>query len=422
MLDMDKIKTNLKDFLLCISKTQDLISPVLTNHHQQVAYLSYRLAEKIGFAHEHIKDITLAALVHDIGALSIEERIELIETDPLYTHTHAFRGAKLLSGFAPLKNSIQIIKYHHMNWENGKNTDYRGENVPYMSHVIHLADRVCASISPNRNILSQIPYIYEKIRSRSGTQFEPNIVDAFGELCGLEYVWLDLISRSPVDNINDLGLFDMLDLNIDEVLNLSTLFSQLIDFRSSFTARHSAGVAKTAECIAGLVGFSRYECKMMKIAGYLHDLGKVAISNDILEKPGKLKDLELNEIRAHTYYTYRLLEPIKQLQTINIWASFHHEKLDGTGYPFHIKGENLPLGSRIMAVADVFTAITENRPYRKGMNTAEVKSILGDMVSSGAIDARIVKALTDNYESVNMLRKQAQLEAADDYRQFLSIK
>ncbi|NLN49038.1 MAG: HD domain-containing protein [Clostridiales bacterium] len=135
-----------------------------------------------------------------------------------------------------------------------------------------------------------------------------------------------------------------------------------------------------------------------------------------------MNDNEYKQIRTHTYYTYNLLSSINQFQTINEWASFHHEKLDGKGYPFRIKGERLSLGSRIMAVADVFTAITENRPYRLGMTKEETERILLNLVKSNAIDGGVVDILLQNFEEINRTRILAQKEAKKHYEKFLLEK
>ena len=418
---MDKIRINLHDLLLCISNAQDLVSPNLSNHHQQVAYLAFRLAEHINLPIEQQKEVFLAALIHDIGALSTKERLELIETEPLTVNNHAIRGARLLEAFRPTQNSASIVKFHHLPWNNGEGCSYKGEDVPLASHIIHLADRTCALFHSDRNALTQLPDVLSTIRQQATTVFEPVLVDALFELSIKEYIWLDLFSRSPIKMISDIGLFNILVLEIDDIVDLALVFSQIIDFRSNFTSRHSAGVAKTAERLAQLIGFSPYECKMMIIAGYLHDLGKIAISNDVLEKPAKLNEDEFNEMRAHTYYTYHLLEPIAQFKTINIWASYHHEKLNGMGYPFHIADDNLSLGSRVMAVGDVFTAITENRPYRKGMDVAHAEQVLKNMVASNALDGKVVGLLIEHFQEINDLREIAQHEAAKQYESFLLV-
>ncbi|MDV3426221.1 MAG: HD domain-containing protein [Bacillota bacterium] len=416
---MNKIRINLKDLLLCMSNAQDLVSPNLSNHHQQVAYLAFRLAEQMKLSIERQENIFFAALVHDIGAFSTKERLEIIEKEPFTVHNHAFKGAKLLEEFKPLKHSANIIKFHHLPWNYGEGRFYMGEEVLLGSHIIHLADRTCALLPSNAGVISALPEILSKIKEQSGSVFQPELVEALFDLSKKEFVWLDLISNSPLKMIRDIDLLSILTLEIDDIVDLTYIFSHIIDFRSSFTARHSAGVAKTAQKIAELNGFSPYECKMMLIAGYLHDLGKIAISNDILEKPAKLNEEEFNEIRTHTYYTYHLLDTIEQFKTINIWASYHHEKLNGRGYPFHLSGDELPLGSRIMAVADVFTAVTENRPYRNGMSDISTKKVLNDMVINGDLDSKVVQIVTDNFEMINNIRESAQQIAAKQFNRFM---
>ncbi|MPM88806.1 3'3'-cGAMP-specific phosphodiesterase 1 [bioreactor metagenome] len=260
----------------------------------------------------------------------------------------------------------------------------------------------------------------EEISNKNQLIFEPSMVEALLRLSKKEYIWLDLISAAPVDQVFAIGNYEALVLDIDEVIRLTHIFSRVIDFRSKFTARHSAGVAVTAQKLAELVNFSLIECKMMLIAGFLHDIGKLAIDNEVLEKPAKLNTEEFNQMRSHTYYTYQILSMIPEFATIKVWASYHHEKLNGQGYPFHISAENLTLGSRIMAVADVFTAISENRPYREGMEDQKIKTVLTGMADNHFIDSYLVGLLLNNYETFNQVRIDAQHQAAIAYDDFLN--
>jgi HD-GYP domain-containing protein (c-di-GMP phosphodiesterase class II) len=158
----------------------------------------------------------------------------------------------------------------------------------------------------------------------------------------------------------------------------------------------------------------------MKIAAYLHDLGKLAVPPEILNKPDGLSDIEFNTIKKHPFNTYRILERVESLEKINMWASLHHERVDGTGYPFHYKGKNLPVGSRIMAIADVFTALKEDRPYRDGMTREKTLSILEDMAKESALDSDIVLVLKQNYEEINHVRKKVQIKESRDYDSLIS--
>jgi HD-GYP domain-containing protein (c-di-GMP phosphodiesterase class II) len=177
-------------------------------------------------------------------------------------------------------------------------------------------------------------------------------------------------------------------------------------------------VAASAAALAGYCGFSEQQCRMMNIAGYLHDLGKLAVPAEILESPSKLEEDDFRIIKRHSFYTYRILETISDLDVINKWASFHHERLEGEGYPFHYGDKELPLGSRIMSVADVFTAITEDRPYRKGMGKEEALQVLRQMVETSRLDSGIVSTLAQHYQEINSVQVAAQSQASHEYEEY----
>jgi len=121
-------------------------------------------------------------------------------------------------------------------------------------------------------------------------------------------------------------------------------------------------------------------------------------------------------------FTAALLHDIGGLERIAEWAAYHHEKLDGSGYPFHLASEEIGTGSRIMAVADIFTAISEDRPYRRGMDKDQIYKVIKMQTDKKLIDKRIVELLFDNYETINISVKEKQSKALDFYeKRFLSI-
>jgi HD-GYP domain-containing protein (c-di-GMP phosphodiesterase class II) len=212
---------------------------------------------------------------------------------------------------------------------------------------------------------------------------------------------------------------------LDDLTGLSHFFGLIIDTRSRFTATHSSGVASSAMELGAVLGMGACDCSKIRIAGYLHDVGKLTVPEEILLKPGKLSKVELQIVRAHPYYTQRVLERVEGLEDITFWASNHHEKLDGNGYPFGRAADNLSMGSRIIAVADVFTALAEDRPYRAGMNKEESREVFQEMVKEGKLDKEVVTALYDNYETINESRKSAQekeLKDLSDFREHLEKK
>jgi HD-GYP domain-containing protein (c-di-GMP phosphodiesterase class II) len=193
------------------------------------------------------------------------------------------------------------------------------------------------------------------------------------------------------------------------------LFREIIDFKSPFTAAHSSGVSACAGKLANLYGFTATDCELMKIAGNLHDIGKMAIPNAILEKSGKLTPAEFAIVKSHTYYTYHVLKPLAPISQIAEWAAYHHEKLDGSGYPFHRHSGELDFGSRIMAVADIYTAIAEERPYRSGMSHNQIYQVLKNAAVHQYIDSEIVALLLDNYHIVSEHVRERQTTARSFY-------
>jgi HD-GYP domain-containing protein (c-di-GMP phosphodiesterase class II) len=160
--------------------------------------------------------------------------------------------------------------------------------------------------------------------------------------------------------------------------------------------------------LAKSCGFCETELYLMRIAGLLHDLGKLSIPNEILEKPGPLTHQEQLIVRQHTFYTYRILEQIDNFQDVAGWAAWHHETLDGKGYPFKLGEDVLTLGARIMAVADIFVALAENRPYRKKLPQETVSRIMKDMVQRQKISGSIVEILLDSYPKAEAIVLRAE--------------
>jgi HD-GYP domain-containing protein (c-di-GMP phosphodiesterase class II) len=406
------------NMVMCLSNAMDLINQAVVDHHKRVAYIALSIAAEMGLSIEEQNNLILAGLLHDCGAFSLKERLDLLQFDAENPYKHAELGYILFKEFEPFSKIAILIRYHHTCWDEGRGSEFKGEEVPMGSYILHLADRVAVSIRREKEILGQVKGICEQIEKNSGTMFVPKLVDAFRNLSTKDYFWFDVVSPSISSILALRSRLATIELDLVGLLNLAKLFCQIIDFRSRFTATHSSGVTATSEALSRLIGFSERECQMMKTAGYLHDLGKLAVPTEILEKPAKLTENEFNVIKSHTFHTYRILETISALDVINAWASFHHERLDGKGYPFHHKGEDLSLGSRIMAVADVFTAITEDRPYRKGMSKEKALQVLQQMAQDSALDSNVVSALRIHYDEVNSIRIIAQAEASKEYQEF----
>jgi len=188
-------------------------------------------------------------------------------------------------------------------------------------------------------------------------------------------------------------------------LSLGTIRSlaKAIDARDPYTRGHSEDVAKYAVMIANALNFSQEGIQMMEIAGLLHDTGKIGIPGEILNKAGSLTPEEWDKIKVHPYLSRQILLPVKSLHKTLSWIYHHHEKLDGQGYPDGISGEKIPLEAKILAVADTFSALISNRPYRKARTKEEAIEEIR-RVAGTQLDPEIVEVF------INALRPKNEKE------------
>ena len=416
---MNERFSNMRDLNNSLAEALNMIDPNIEHHHQQTAYMAYMIARSAGFDEQQLALARMAALTHDIGFITMEDpqSVEEIETG---AERLAELGANLIEGFPGGANTSKVVRYCQSRWagflalpESIREENYASARV---ASVVHLADVVSVLLKTDVPVLNQVKGIRETISAGRGTEFSEEAVDAFLRASENEFIWLDL--RYNPDFL-DYFVGEIEDVSLDRTVEMTVIISRIIDYRSSFTAMHSAGVSASAAALARLAGMSDDECKMMKIAGYMHDIGKLRVPRAILEKPRKLSEEEFNIIKEHPYYTRLNLMNVKGFERIANWAGFHHEKLDGSGYPFHFGADILDLGSRIMAIADIYSAITEVRPYRDGMERKDAMRILKEDADRGKLDKDLVALLDERYDEINEARKTAsQIEGT---RYFASI-
>jgi len=410
---------DLFDFIASLSRTMDLMDSAVVAHHFRVAYIALRLSEELGLSVEKRRNILWAGMLHDIGAFYFRERIQLLESEIESSHQHAEAGYLLLKIFKPFAEVAKLVRFHHVPWKNGKGALLHDVVVTEDSHVLHLADRIAVKVPAGAMIARYAKDKCLEISDQSGDQFIPEHVEAFLHIAEKEYFWLEMLSPS-MENILRRAVPSLwIDLESDLLADFAYLLCRLIDFKSRFTATHSSGVAAAAVTLAAHIGFSRSEQQTMRIAAYLHDLGKLAVPAEIIEKPGRLSPEERDVMMGHVYFTYDILSRIDGFETVTAWSSLHQERMDGSGYPFHVWGDDLPLGARVMAVADVFTAMTEDRPYRKGMPADQARHSMEQLAKRGALDARIVRILLDHFDEINEARETAQQAAAREYEAYV---
>lgn len=237
------------------------------------------------------------------------------------------------------------------------------------------------------------PGAREEVARRSGRWFDPRIAEAFATLARDPGFWRQLASDDLEQVVLDMEPARQPQPVDDDYLDdIAAAFGQIVDAKSPWTGGHSARVALVADQVAGQLGLAADARRWLRRAALLHDVGKLGVSNQILDKPGPLDPREWAAVQRHALNTEQILGRIGAFGMLARVAGAHHERLDGTGYPRGLDARHIRLETRIITVADVFDALTADRPYRPALSTARALQALGEGAGT-AFDADCLAAL-----------------------------
>lgn len=408
-------KLTLKEFAVPMIKAIDSFNYLLKSHHRRTAVISYHIGKELQLSNDQLMELVIAASLHDIGALSVQERDMLIKEDVLNPTPHCVMGHRMLSSFKVFKDIAQAIKHHHIKYEDF--LTLKNENIHFSSFIIHLADRVDILISTDEFILDQKSKVIEGIREKIGTHFHPNVFVAFEKVAKSDIFWIDINNMTLEQLFRKIDFTIDFELALENILEFSFTISRIIDFRSKFTAAHSYTVGEIAYFIGNILSYSDEICKKLKIAGYLHDIGKIGIDPGLIEKNGPLTEKEFNLMRLHPYYTGQILSELSTsewFREIVIWAERHHEKSDGSGYPFSLEEKDLDDGVKILGFSDIISALMEERPYRKPLPVDTVFEII-DQQFAPIISLTIFDHIKNHKKEIEEIVKKAQTKIYENY-------
>jgi HD-GYP domain-containing protein (c-di-GMP phosphodiesterase class II) len=301
------------------------------------------------------------------------------------------RGANIarMMGFsAATSEAIYRLDEH---WDGkGYPDGQRGQEIPLFARILNICQTLEVFISFNG-----VQEALQVIEERSGTWFDPDLVTALLSLGGEENLWTRMQDGTAatwvVDHEPEGDEIIASDARLD---NICDAFAAVVDAKSPYTHRHSRSVMRITLAIGGKLNFDAPTITMLRRAALLHDIGKLSVPNNILDKPGKLTANEWETVRLHPYYTQRILERIEGFQHLAYVASAHHEKLDGSGYYRNLRASQLPLQARALTVADIYDALTAKRPYRDGLPIERALEIIAKDVPH-ALDADCFAALQE---------------------------
>jgi len=388
--------------ITALSSALDLVGVDEVMHGKRVAVIARAIAMRLGWPEPECLSILYAGMLHDCGVSKIHEHRQLTATlEWEGAEEHCIRGADFLSDCQPLSHLSAEIRYHHTRWERLLELPV-DPRIRLRANLLFLADRVDVLQAPLLNsstILIEYPAIIARIKTLSGLLFAPELVDVFSEIADVEAFWLAMEPDYLDEDLRRIGkdiLAVMLD--IPALKELARLFSRVVDAKSPYTVEHSERVALIARQLAADSGVDDYTLDQVEIAGLLHDIGKLRVSEDIIDKPAMLTPEERAIMHRHSYDTFRILQRVFNDSKIPVWAGFHHETLIGDGYPFKNANQELDLECRIIAVADIFQALAQERPYRHTMTLEYILNDLQSRVTAGRLDGDVVAKLTANAE------------------------
>lgn len=369
---------NANELLEGLSLALDVAENKTFEHAQRTAYIALRIAREQNLTEEEIQNTYVASLLHDIGMTT---SLADPHQDVSLLVKHCQTGAQMVERLPFSANVAEYIRWHHANWDGSGPFERAYSSIPIGSQIIYLADQSDVLLQELGSIYNDRSEIQNALQKRSGIHFNPLLVDAFLSIQSKELFWLEYSSSYLLGILRTSRPKINLEICPDQLEQIAGVFAGIIDNKSPYTYEHSRGVAQVAVRLGEYFKLDQTTLQTLKISALLHDLGKLMIPNSILEKSGKLTPVEYQRIKSHSYYTKLILSKITGLETIRDWAGNHHETLDGKGYPEGIPEERLSLPERIIALSDVYQALTEKRPYRDSLPQSKVMEIIQGLVN-----------------------------------------
>lgn len=450
----------LSEVISAMSYALDVTGGQPENHAVRSCIIGLRIAAQLGLSSDDQDALFYALLLKDLGCSSnaarmcalfqaddraVKQNIRLVDwtsqlTTACFSLGHAKPGARFdqrllaILGIAARKDEASrgLIKVRcergaditrmmgfpdstaeailsldeHWNGA-GQPLGLEGDSIPLLGRIASLAQTMEVFVSSDG-----IDAACDVAQRRSGKWFDPELVGVFLHLATCRSFQVDLLDPDPRALLQRLEPQDnMRIVDSDTYDQVALAFSKVIDAKSPWTLRHSEGVADIAIGISGELGLSMSHQAEIYRAGLLHDIGKLGVSNLVLDKQGSLSEEEFEQMRAHTTHTQKILGRVSAFRSFADYASAHHERLDGKGYHRGLEGADVPLEARILAVADVCEALTADRPYRPGMPAEKALDIIRKDTGS-AFCAEVSEAFMQYQEKTDLFDRLKQRSVA----------
>lgn len=373
-----------------IQRTLNEVDSRLIDHGMRVAFLVSRLLDVQGIYYQKEKqDICFLSLLHDVGAYKTEEIAQMVRFESENIWGHSIYGYLFLYYLSPLRKWADAVLFHHVSAE--KLDRFTSDN-KVLAQILNLADRV--DLFLDQRGIEEREKLFDILNASRGRRFYSEVVDLFFE-AEERYDLLECLDRGigfedVIENV------DMKTEEADEYLKMMTF---AIDFRSCHTVTHTITTTNISYLVAKLMGLDEERVRHVYYGAMLHDLGKIGIPVEILEFPGRLSNQAMAIMRTHVDITEKILGGVIDPVTAQI-ALRHHEKLNGSGYPKKLKAEQLSLEERIVAVADMVSALLGTRSYKESYPNEKVIAIIRQQADLGLVDSDVVDTMIEHFDEI----------------------
>ena len=314
------------------------------------------------------------------------------------------RGASILRKLSMGHAAAEAVRALDEHWDgSGYPERRRGEAIPLLGRICAVAQHLDV-FATKHGAAKGLAVLCE----RSGHWFDPELVRIACSLDREGRLWSEPHIEGVLEETRRAVLAiapsEAANLHASEIDNICAAFAEVVDAKSPFTFQHSVGVAEAADRIAEEMGLAADRQRLVHRASLLHDLGKLSVPNSILDKPGKLTAGEWAVVQGHPGLSRQILRLLPGFAEVAAVAGEHHERLDGTGYPDRIMGDDLRLESRILSVADVYGALAEERPYRVALEVEQTLDIMEKLVPhqlDGDCFRALVRVLSGHVEQAS---------------------
>lgn len=356
---------SLGEFVFPLIQSLDTYNYLLKSHHRRVAVIAYAIGVQMKLSDDELNDLVIAAAIHDIGALTIQERDDILDVDVSDPKPHSEMGYKILQGFELFDNIATIISHHHAFYYESY---LYHEDIPIQSYIIAVADRIEVYISNDEPILNQKDNIRNEVQDRSGELFHPQVCGAFEVVSRASSFWIMIKNMTMGELFSKLNYGVHISVNQDIIKDFATILGRIVDFRSRCTAAHSLTVGNLAQFIGEqLSGNTEFHDKLM-IAGLLHDVGKFNINPSLITKQDELDEEEMEELKKVPVYNRKILGDL----TTSPWFESVLEWISDSN---KVTNKDT-LGPRIIQLSHILTALLEQRPYRDAYDIDEALKLL----------------------------------------------